>query len=182
MALTNRQVQTALYRLPDASGTITSFDSAQVLWTYTDMLRIALGGGLTPDGTLSRVVTYARGLGGTLAPAGTLTKGTWLALGGGLAPGGALAPAPTYVVALGGVLTPAGALSAGNPTWLLIPDNLTWQGVWDVTATYGDRDVVIHASGDLLHAFVSKAAHNTGNNPVTAHAWWTRLVQEEWSG
>lgn len=64
--------------------------------------------------------------------------------------------------------------------WLLIPDYLNWQGTWVATTYYNNLDVVLHLSGDEIHAFVSKQDHNVGNNPVTVYQWWTRLIQEQW--
>ncbi len=81
------------------------------------------------------------------------------------------------------VLIEIGVSATGAVTskWLLIPDYLHWQGVWVATTAYDRDDVVLYESGDLIHAFVSKTDHNTGNIPNLTYQHWTRLVQEEWN-
>ena len=90
MALSVRQVKTALYRLPDATGTITTGDVAQVLYAFPIPITKSVGGGLTPTGALSRVVVRYRGLDGTLTPTGALARALTLyrELGGTLTPTG----------------------------------------------------------------------------------------------
>ena len=182
MALTARQVKTALYRLPDADSTITIFDAAQAIYAYRDAKRVALSGGLTPTGALTRALTAYRALGGGLTPSGALTRAltAYRALDGTITPDGALVPVPTYVEALGGTLLLSGALTASNPEWLLIDEDLRWMGEWDEEYSYEADDVVLYktADGNEWHVFISRAIHNVNNTPTNTPAWWGRLYQE----
>ncbi len=105
----------------------------------------------------------------------------YVVLGGSITPAGVLTTAATFVKLLSGEITPTGSLLISNPSWIYIPDNLNWIGVWDEDYLYSDRDVVLFQDGDNIHAFVSKTDHNVGNIPTTAYEHWTRLVQEDWN-
>ena len=74
----------------------------------------------------------------------------------------------------------SGAISVQNPNWLLIPDGLNWQGVWNALTAYNELDVVLYTVGNEPHAFVSKTNHNIGNIPPDTYVNWTRLVQLIW--
>jgi len=182
MALTNRQIEIALYRLPDASGTITTFDSAQVLWAYTDILRLGVGGSITPSGVLSALLTAYRDLGGGLTPTGDLATllSAYRSLGGTLTPSGDMDSILTIVQALGGILSLSGELGKHCPGWLMIDKDLTWKGEWDVTTAYAIDDVVLYKStgGNEWHVFISKITHNVGNIPTSTASAWRRLYQE----
>jgi len=66
-------------------------------------------------------------------------------------------------------------------TWLLIPDYITWRGLWSATSSYEVDEAVLYQDGDLIHAFVSKTGHNIDHTPTTEYIHWTRLIQENWS-
>lgn len=94
-----------------------------------------------------------------------------------------LADDPPTQRALSGSLGFSGGIALRNPRWLLLPNGLNWEGVWREGINYEVRDAVVRADGaGTLHAFVSKTAHNTGNDPLGSTGWvyWTRLWQEPW--
>jgi len=170
--------------MPTPDGVISIFDRRHIAGNYRGMpIPVSLGGGLTPSGAISRIVTRYRGLGGTLTPSATLnvlvipTPFT-----GGLTFTGALVPVPIWVQILGGELDLSGALAGSNPAWLLIDDTLTWMGEWSITWSYDIDDVILYksADGNEWHVFVSKIGHNVGNVPVSVAAAWRRLYQEKW--
>ena len=168
---------------PVADGAINSSDRAQVSWIYSGLAIFvkSIGGTLITSGAVAVQLTLKRAYGGTLTTSGILAKKTSISKGGNLTLAGALNTVAIYVQSINGVLTISGSLSVGNPDWLLIPDNLNWQGVWSITTSYDNRDVVLYQDGDQIHAFVSKQSHNIGYTPTVNHEWWTRLVQTEWN-
>jgi len=102
------------------------------------------------------------------------------ALSGAITPTGALSTLMTYLQSLEGELDLSGDLSAINPAWLVLDNTLRWMGEWSAAITYYQDDVVLYkATADPeWHVFISKATHNTGNNPDSSAAWWRRLYQE----
>ena len=102
------------------------------------------------------------------------------AIGGSLTFSGDLSTLMTYLQALSGDLDLSGILSARNPAWLVLDDTLRWMGEWSATITYDQDDVVLYkaTTDPEWHVFISKAIHNTGNNPDSSAAWWRRLYQE----
>ena len=159
-------------------------DREQCSWLYSGLPPVIsklLNGTLITSGILTNKITLKRSYGGTLTTAGALIKKTSISKGGTLTFSGDLSTVLIIVQALAGTLSLAGGVVLNNPDWLLIPDDLNWQGAWSITTSYDDRDVVLYQDGDQIHAFVSKQSHNIGYNPVTSYQWWTRLVQTEWN-
>lgn len=172
-----------VFPVPD--GTISVFDRRHAAGRYRGLpVPVALGGTLTPTGALSRTVERFRSLDGGLTPTGALSRvlTAYRSLGGGLTPTGDLTAAMIFVMALGGELNLSGALVAANPSWLLIDDDMIWQGEWVATTSYDIDDTVLYkADTDTeWHVFVSKISHNVGNNPDSSAAAWRRLYQEQW--
>ncbi len=171
--------------MPTPDGTISIYDRRQIGYNYRGLpIPVALGGTLTPTGTLTRVLSAFRGFGGTLTPTGALARALTLhrELGGTLTPTGDLASLVTFMMALGGTLGLSGVLDAANPAWLLMDRKLIWQGEWDAARSYEIEDVVLYRTSTVTewHAFVSKIGHNVGNTPTSTAAAWRRLYQEKW--
>ena len=172
--------------MPTPDGTISLFDRRQIAYNYRGMpIPMAIGGGLTPTGALTRALELRRGFGGSLTPTGALARAltAYRGFGGTLTPTGDVVAISMFVQALGGELNLSGALDVANPAWLLIDEVLTWQGEWLITHSYDTDDVVLYKAADdpEWHVFVSKIGHNVGNNPDSSAAAWRRLYQEEWS-
>ena len=170
-----------VFPVPD--GVISIFDRRHAAGRYRGLpVPVALSGGLTPSGALSRTLSLFRAYGGTLTPTGDLATvlSAFKSLGGGLTPSGDLATVLTLVVALGGTITPTGDFSLRNPAWLLLDKNLTWLGEWDAEYTYTTDDVILYKipDGNEWHVFISKITHNLNNIPTSTASAWRRLYQE----
>ncbi len=102
------------------------------------------------------------------------------AVSGSFVPTGSLSTLMTYLQSLSGELDVAGIMSARNPAWLILDDLLRWMGEWSATTQYDQDDVVLYkaTTDPEWHVFISKASHNTGNNPDSSAAWWRRVYQE----
>jgi len=178
-----------LLRILSPNGADTDVDVTAYLYDVSlsagaSTTKKSVGGTLTPAGALSRALTAYRGFGGTLTSSGALARAriVYRSLGGALTPTGDLLSALYMIMSLGGELDFAGDLSATNPLWLLIDDTLTWMGEWDATYGYAIDDVVLYktSDGNEWHVFISKIGHNVGNIPTSTAAAWRRLYQEKW--
>ncbi len=169
--------------MPIPDGTISIFDRRQIAGNYRGLpIGVLLDGSLTPTGALGRALTAYRALDGAITPTGDVgrTLTAYLSIGGTLVATGTVGSVTIFVISLGGVLAATGGIAIANPAWLIIDDNLNWQGAWSATAAYEANDAVLYQSGDNIHLFVSKVTHNTGNTPSTQSAWWSRGVQVPW--
>lgn len=102
-----------------------------------------------------------------------------VAVGGELEFSGATAEVCEFPISIGGELDLEGVLTGGNMDWIEIHPWQNWSGEWDAAVEYALYDVVLYQDGGFIHAFVSKAGHNTGNLP-TDPVYWDRLVQTKW--
>ena len=180
----NAQTRYFLSMLPEAEGVFSSGGAGLFLHTYLFgmMLTKGVGGTFAPTGSLSRVIDAFRSLGGSLTSNGALSTllSAYRNLGGNLTPTGSLLESLILTMVVGGELTLNGSINGRNPAWLLLDDELIWRGEWDANYAYDLNDVVLHPFGNEWHVFVSKAGHNTGNIPVSSATWWRRLYQEQW--
>jgi hypothetical protein len=109
----------------------------------------------------------AAGAAGAVGPAGAKgSTGNTGAAGPAGATGATGAAGPTGPQGAAGLTGPAG------PTGATGPQGLTWQGVWNNSATYA-LDAAVGYNGS---SYISLTANNTANEPDTATAAWSLIA------